>query len=438
LKRYSISIIVLNWNRARLLKICLDSIFETTGHINIEVHVIDNASSDESGSVIQSFGSLVIPHYKNENRGAEWINDIFYSLTTELVYIIANDKKLLDGWMDYAIHAFSAFDDLGQLALHAPAPLDNEVWITKQATYMYREGVGVYDTALNTGLSSLIRRSAAIKSNARFYNIATDGPYKLPDDGLFSSTIRQNGFKSAWSDRYYCLNLGHTRDEFMLEWDYYLKNYESKPWLRVDGLLARIEEHDRMPKPKRYSQIVNMNSIPECRSFPGLPPARVWSTFGGGCPGVEAVEFIHSFIRLVKPSETFVCRSWTGEILLATCEAHFLNDFGKVSYFEPDKHCMDKTENALTQKDSFTPFRVESCIVPPSAQLAVFCGYSEDLNKNCLSQIFKSISENIKYLIIDDNFFKYYDAYENIHRKTEFVSVMLDCPNRLRVFVRVN
>jgi glycosyltransferase involved in cell wall biosynthesis len=431
----SIGIIILNWNRSRLLDICLNSVMSTMNDSVKDVCVIDNASTDDSKSIIESYGSRVTPLLMPENRGAEWINDVFYEMDTDYIYILANDKKLLDGWQDYAIRSFDAFGNLAQLALHAPAPLDDEVWITKPSEYKYKNGVGIYQAQGNTGLSSIIRKSAAIKATARFYNIKSDGPYKLPDDGRFSSDIQKNEFISAWSERYYCLNLGHTKDEMVSEWDYYKDNYESKSWLRVEGLISRIELHDQTAKPVRYSQLLMRGTIPECRSFSGEPASRVWSIFSGSCPGVEAIEFIHSFVRICKPSSTFFCRPSSGELLEAICKAHFLNDYGVVNYFEPDSHWSEKTKLDLTTKNKIEPKEYNEFLLPLDTDFIVLCGYIEDLDENEISAALLSIPKGVQHIILDNNYWAKFFIQHNFDL-TEFDIVKIDCPNTLRILTR--
>lgn len=143
--RLSISTIILNWNRAALLDDCIRSFVETCPDYDLCI-AIDNASTDESSQVIERWCTRdprIRGMLQPENRGAEWINDAMARITSDLVLILANDKRLLPGWLDYARRVFAAFPEIGQLALHAPAPLDDEVWVTKPAIYRYRGGVGI-------------------------------------------------------------------------------------------------------------------------------------------------------------------------------------------------------------------------------------------------------------------------------------------------------
>lgn len=49
-----VTIAIVNWNRADLLEHCLRSVFASRGELRYEVVVVDNASTDESRSVVES------------------------------------------------------------------------------------------------------------------------------------------------------------------------------------------------------------------------------------------------------------------------------------------------------------------------------------------------------------------------------------------------
>ena len=60
-----ISVIIVSWNVADSLKRCLDSVF-TTKYSNLEIIVIDNASTDNSLKIAKSFSQTnVIANTKN-------------------------------------------------------------------------------------------------------------------------------------------------------------------------------------------------------------------------------------------------------------------------------------------------------------------------------------------------------------------------------------
>ncbi|MHA2314384.1 MAG: glycosyltransferase family 2 protein [Candidatus Hermodarchaeia archaeon] len=49
-----VSVVVVNWNTQDILRDCLKSIYEQAGEIDLEVIVIDNASTDGSVEMVKS------------------------------------------------------------------------------------------------------------------------------------------------------------------------------------------------------------------------------------------------------------------------------------------------------------------------------------------------------------------------------------------------
>lgn len=74
-----ISVIILNWNTRDLLAECLQSIQDTTGSLDVETIVVDNASTDESCAMVREIfpGVRLIENHENvgfargNNQGVE-------------------------------------------------------------------------------------------------------------------------------------------------------------------------------------------------------------------------------------------------------------------------------------------------------------------------------------------------------------------------------
>lgn len=64
-----LSIIIVSWNVADLLKKCLDSIYKYTQGVSFEIFVIDNASSDNSVAMIQENFPKIKFIINQENKG---------------------------------------------------------------------------------------------------------------------------------------------------------------------------------------------------------------------------------------------------------------------------------------------------------------------------------------------------------------------------------
>jgi GT2 family glycosyltransferase len=111
-----VSVIIVNWNTAGLLLQCLDSIYKTKPLHSFEVIVVDNASQDESVSLVsQRFPdvTLVVNH---ENQGFARANNKGMSLGRGRYLMLLNsDTIVLPGALDRLIQVADSNPQLGVL-----------------------------------------------------------------------------------------------------------------------------------------------------------------------------------------------------------------------------------------------------------------------------------------------------------------------------------
>jgi glycosyltransferase involved in cell wall biosynthesis len=399
---FSLSFVILNWNRADLLEHCLGSILATTPVFD-QCIVIDNNSADQSRQVIDAwtrrddrFRAMLQP----ENRGAEWINEAVLQITSDFIFILANDKQLLPGWFEYARSVFDAFPEIGQLTLHAPAPLDNEVWVTKPARFTRRNGIGVFIAEGNTGMSSIVRGSLVARGGITFGNLDNSLEVRLPDDGKLSADIKNQGYSSAWSEKYYCLNLGHTIEEFNKEPGYYDANYEAKPWLKRDGLAARLKTYHQTPRPARTGRVFGWRGEPEPTAA-GLEPAdRSWTMVEGGAPELEALEFIYALCRLIKPASVVAVRGGTGVVPAAAARALKDNDRGTLIYVEPDSWLQAACIRVAEAEGLSDVVRLAAQAEEIQVDLLIVSGYFEEGDQAWLGKILDGLYTQARYVIL--------------------------------------
>jgi hypothetical protein len=106
---YSVTVIVLNWNGRDLLKDCLESLGKVT-YPNYNILVVDNGSSDESVSYVQSefpnVDLLILEqnygYAKGNNRGFDYAN----SHGAECVVFLNNDTIVDPKFLDELVKAF--------------------------------------------------------------------------------------------------------------------------------------------------------------------------------------------------------------------------------------------------------------------------------------------------------------------------------------------
>jgi glycosyltransferase involved in cell wall biosynthesis len=249
-----ISTVILNYNRPDLLETTVESYIKTI-EFPYELIIIDNGSTDNSKQIIND----LLNKHKNKinkvillekNIGGEAINIGLSNAKGKLLHINENDIEYLPHWSSIVIKLFNVFENLGQLSLFSPVPTDEEIWQVKPIEeVLYKEGEIIYKAKNNVGITSVIRREIWDKG-IRIHTIITQ-KYLFPDDARLSNDIKKLGYYVAWSPHYLVKNQGHTYQEFLKRTHYYLLNYESKEWIKIDGLIKNINYWKRKVKPDR-------------------------------------------------------------------------------------------------------------------------------------------------------------------------------------------
>ena len=96
----SVSIIVVNWNRARLLKDCLCALSRRS-YSNYEIILVDNGSSDDSVGFVKENFSLVKVVELPENRGFTGGNCAGLKVANgEFIALVNNDVRVEGDWLE--------------------------------------------------------------------------------------------------------------------------------------------------------------------------------------------------------------------------------------------------------------------------------------------------------------------------------------------------
>jgi glycosyltransferase involved in cell wall biosynthesis len=103
------SIIIDNYNYGRFLIYAINSALEQT-HINTEVIVVDDGSTDNSREIIASYGDRITPILKENDGQASAFNAGFLVSTGEVICFLDSDDVLLPLALEKAIGAFVETD----------------------------------------------------------------------------------------------------------------------------------------------------------------------------------------------------------------------------------------------------------------------------------------------------------------------------------------
>lgn len=351
----TISTVILNWNRADLLERCISSYLETIT-VPFELLIIDNASEDESKVLIEKFCSHltnVRAIYLPSNQGGEAINVGLAQSAASLFHVSENDIEYLPDWDHKVLDVFQSFPSLGQLSLFGPVPEDDEAWVVKPSLLRHSHGRIIYEAVENIGTTCILRRELW-DTGIRFASLPVANNFRFPDDIRFSESVKKAGYMVAWSDHYLVKNLGHNGAEFQSRAEYYQRNYQSKPWMGVEGWRERLSKWKRQPKPKRQSFLFSHDKTSAEKSEPTVEctEPQLWSMFDGWTAELEVIEFLYAIVRLVKPKFAVETGTWHGLAAAAIGRALKDNGRGKLVTLEIDRESYQVAAERITNENA--------------------------------------------------------------------------------------
>ena len=107
MKRLFMSVIINNYNYARFLAEAIESALNQT-YPSVEVIVVDDGSTDQSRQVIESYGTRVIPVFKENGGQASAFNEAFKVSRGEIICFLDSDDALLPQAMEKVAQAFES------------------------------------------------------------------------------------------------------------------------------------------------------------------------------------------------------------------------------------------------------------------------------------------------------------------------------------------
>ena len=144
-----ISVIIVNWNTADLLRQCLQSVYKQTGTIGFEVIVVDNASTDDSVEIVRrEFGQTILLT-NTQNEGFATANNQGMTIAKGRYVLLLNSDTIV---LDQALKNTVAYADshpnaavVGCRILNPDGSLQNSCFMFPSllnwvlfATYLYK------------------------------------------------------------------------------------------------------------------------------------------------------------------------------------------------------------------------------------------------------------------------------------------------------------
>ncbi len=205
----TLSFVVPAYNEERYLPDCLRSILnEVAGRDDVEIIVVNNASTDRTREVALSFpGVCVVDEPRKGLPHARQAG--FLASSGDLIANVDSDSRLPAGWMAQVLHAFSEDNNLvalsGPLVYYDLSPRERllvrlfyaTAWVT-YALNRYVLRVGSMVQGGNFVLTrTALERIGGFNLEITFYGEDTDLARRLPEVGRVCFTFDLKMFSSA-------------------------------------------------------------------------------------------------------------------------------------------------------------------------------------------------------------------------------------------------
>lgn len=111
-----LSIVIVNWNTKELLRQCIESICQSQNRDDIEIIVVDNASTDASAEMVRhTFPQVKLIQNRSNLGFAAANNQALQICSGELILLLNSDTQVLNGALDKCMDYMKLHDKVGAL-----------------------------------------------------------------------------------------------------------------------------------------------------------------------------------------------------------------------------------------------------------------------------------------------------------------------------------
>ncbi|MGN1217122.1 MAG: glycosyltransferase [Phocaeicola sp.] len=108
-----VSVVILNWNGAEMLRTFLPSVVKYTNPELAEVCVADNGSTDKSVDIVRDeFPSVRLIPFKENYGFAEGYNKVMDNVDTDYVVLLNSDVEVTEGWIEPILSYMESHKDV--------------------------------------------------------------------------------------------------------------------------------------------------------------------------------------------------------------------------------------------------------------------------------------------------------------------------------------
>lgn len=133
----SVSVIVMNYNYERYLKVAIESCLQQT-YPNVEVIVVDDGSTDNSKDIINGFGSKIVPVFKKNGGQASALNAGFNASKGQIICLLDADDLYIPERIQYIVDIFQADLEIDWVFTES-APVETEELLAEKLPSVYQK-----------------------------------------------------------------------------------------------------------------------------------------------------------------------------------------------------------------------------------------------------------------------------------------------------------